>query len=1048
MLHCLCNHYEFPQDGRLTNKHNKTPFHLALQGKRNETSEKVCLVLSECNIDPNVVDGEGRKAGSHIKTSKDRRLRILQEAAQKFKGRQQRPALKTKGKRKKHGKSRKAHSSSIPVEPDVKLLESSELDGSEPPGLDYSTTQSASIMEDLTLVHVKAHLKSVLAKSDSYFTLELKRQLKSTVSRPTIVTRHDGQQEKTTKDVLAPPDTKIQPETSETEKELHQSPVEPLCGSTFPEFEDLPWEVECPEKVVKFFKDKRIPRQLQEQTVRKIQMLANGEWRKKLSKPVSTKVQHLYEARITKSARLLWEVVIQFSPRCSAKSDQESPGSVRHVYSEVIRVWDIVLDHDNIDICIRNIERSHELGYKACDVARDKLVPLAIHGPTNERLPQRYLLTSEFEAASLKNEGREVIQYAPAASTKEGEFNVITFYSFSSAAVKSMLEGENARRDFPFKEWREEHDIITMPDDSESILLLGRSGTGKTTCCLYRMWNRFQTYWSCARNSGPLLPKMVYGSSQENERAYDSEAAAVPPDPSDAVGPCERDEGLTVDLVTTDCIPDQVGAQDQNSLPELSRAVISNNLEHLHQVFVTKNHVLCTQMKKRFFDMASSSKLAENHMAFEDEALPCSIAMISDLNYPLFVTSRQFLVLLDHSLGDGKNFFSRKSDGTLAVKIISSDYDHENPDTIVDIFESDTDEHDAGEEGDYERHVQPSEGKVSKRTEVTASYFANVIWPKISYNCIDKRTDPMLVWMEIKSFIKGSRQAMETQSGYMTEKEYEDLGRKLAPNFVAKRSEVYMIFKRYHQYMQNHVDLFDECDCVHNIYTRMNDISDLPWSFHHFYVDEVQDFTQAELSLILRCCRNPNGLFLTGDTAQSIMRGIAFRFEDLKSLFHAVQETTMHLKKSAPVVVPRVHSLTINFRSHSGILRLASSVIDLLKEFFPSSFDTLPGDEGMFPGPKPALLYSCTVSDLAVLLRNRKRDASQIEFGAHQAIIVQSEDAKKALPDVLQAGVVLTVFEAKGLEFDDVLLYNFFAHSVVSIALIHHAPLPSITLHG
>jgi len=48
-------------------------------------------------------------------------------------------------------------------------------------------------------------------------------------------------------------------------------------------------------------------------------------------------------------------------------------------------------------------------------------------------------------------------------------------------------------------------------------------------------------------------------------------------------------------------------------------------------------------------------------------------------------------------------------------------------------------------------------------------------------------------------------------------------------------------------------------------------------------------------------------------------------------------------------------------------------------------------------------------------------DTTTIEFGAHQVIIVQSEEAKKALPDVLQAGIGLTVFEAKGLELDDVL---------------------------
>ena len=50
-------------------------------------------------------------------------------------------------------------------------------------------------------------------------------------------------------------------------------------------------------------------------------------------------------------------------------------------------------------------------------------------------------------------------------------------------------------------------------------------------------------------------------------------------------------------------------------------------------------------------------------------------------------------------------------------------------------------------------------------------------------------------------------------------------------------------------------------------------------------------FSQAELCLLMRCCRRPNDMFFTGDTAQSIMRGIAFRFEDLKSLFYHMSQT-------------------------------------------------------------------------------------------------------------------------------------------------------------
>lgn len=48
-----------------------------------------------------------------------------------------------------------------------------------------------------------------------------------------------------------------------------------------------------------------------------------------------------------------------------------------------------------------------------------------------------------------------------------------------------------------------------------------------------------------------------------------------------------------------------------------------------------------------------------------------------------------------------------------------------------------------------------------------------------------------------------------------------------------------------------------------------------------------------------------------------------------------------------------------------------------------------------------------------------------------QVILVANEMAKEKIPEELELALVLTVYEAKGLEFDDVLLYNFFTDSEV-----------------
>ena len=71
-----------------------------------------------------------------------------------------------------------------------------------------------------------------------------------------------------------------------------------------------------------------------------------------------------------------------------------------------------------------------------------------------------------------------------------------------------------------------------------------------------------------------------------------------------------------------------------------------------------------------------------------------------------------------------------------------------------------------------------------------------------------------------------------------------------------------------------------------------------------------------------------------------------------------------------------------------------------------------------------SLLNTLTSEDLP------HRMSSSFEFGAHQ---VQTVEVKRSLPEVLCAGIVLTVYEAKSLEFNVVYLYNFFTDSSVNM---------------
>ncbi|WAR27596.1 TRNK1-like protein [Mya arenaria] len=592
------------------------------------------------------------------------------------------------------------------------------------------------------------------------------------------------------------------------------------------------------------------------------------------------------------------------------------------------------------------------------------------------------------------------------ASSNDTEYHILKFYSFSSILVSHVLQNIETKVDFPFRVTDLEHAIINL-ESRAPILLLGRSGTGKTTCCMYRLWSQFHKYWMKAREAdAPLLPRCVEFVHQEMVEILSEDEEEEPEEDSNT-GRYES-EGATARTSTPD---PGVEPEDQMAEGDMS-------YDHLHQVFITKNAVLCNEVQKNFNELSHADDLMVEHVQHEDEALPPRLQDVEDYGFPMFVTSRQLLLMLDASIGQ-PYFFDRKEDGSLKVDIAGWT-DLDGPLSFLPLLHEDSDAEDEAEE-----YIEEEE-EVEEIQSGASGKKLKEIWPRIKKKAI---YHPSLVWTEIMSFIKGSFEALSKPNGYLEKEEYFKLGRKRAPNFSEERDSIYSYFLKYEHFKKQN-SLFDETDLVHDTFRRLRVLKWRPWVIHQIYVDETQDFTQAELCLLIRLCQNPNDMFLTGDTAQSIMRGISFRFSDLRSLFFQAKESMQAMGKTSAVEVPKqVYQLTHNYRSHAGILSLATSILELMVEFFPESFDRLQPDQGLFHGPQPILLESCSFGDLAVLLRGNRRKTSHIEFGAHQAILVVNDAARESIPEELRLGLVLTIYEAKGLEFDDVLLYNFFKDS-------------------
>ncbi|KAH9496679.1 TPR and ankyrin repeat-containing protein 1 [Bulinus truncatus] len=821
-------------------------------------------------------------------------------------------------------------------------------------------------------------------------------------------------------------------------------------------FDNLAWDVECTEDVWNILRSRKEKRAPSEQNtednpqkksrkeklsdsvkkiiVKYIYQLAKGQWRPHLQRRVKgiPDTLNLFKIQLPQGACLLWELAVAFSPRLSESAenllamepsiDDDTALKRGRVYSELIRVWNVVLTQSEVEHFVRKIVRSHQRG-KEC-IIQKKLKGINSfeipNSSTSDRFPNLYIETINDKVSNEKDKHLE-LTYFPPASAHRNEFHILKFYSFSSTLVSSILSNTDSKVDFPFRVTDIEHAIISL-DSNTPLLLLGRSGTGKTTCCLYRLWGMFLCYWEQAMKFNiPLIPREVPELLQlENggDVATPEVKESKPDQASKESSPIDEGAMLDDDV--------EEGEEDEND--EIL-------YEHLHQMFVTKNPVLCTEVEKNFLKLRHASTILHMHNTAAKKILPNTLQEVDDVYFPLFLTSRQLLLMLDASI-DGEPFFPRNEDLALKVEIpgwgTQEDIFNIAPlihDFFMDSSDEDDDEDIPKKAKNPNSHSYRGQMKVNLRRECTYDVFASDIWPKIAKK-VQLDCHASLAWMEIMSFIKGSYEALNTDNGYLDKAQYLDLGRKRAPNFTGDRAKIYEAFLFFNNFKQQHF-LFDEADLVFKLYARLRTMTYIPWTLHEIYVDETQDFTQAELALLISLSLDPNKMFLTGDTAQSIMRGISFRFIDLKSLFYYAKESAKENENYlASIKVPqKVHQLRYNYRSHTGILSLASSVLDLLIEFFPESFDPLQKDQGMFAGPKPVVIESCSPADLALLLTGNRRKTSHIEFGAHQAILVVNDGAKERIPEELRTGIVLTIFESKGLEFDDVLIYNFFKDS-------------------
>ena len=231
----------------------------------------------------------------------------------------------------------------------------------------------------------------------------------------------------------------------------------------------------------------------------------------------------------------------------------------------------------------------------------------------------------------------------------------------------------------------------------------------------------------------------------------------------------------------------------------------------------------------------------------------------------------------------------------------------------------------------------------------------------------DTPLDPLVIWTQIRSFIKGSIEAVQ-KGRPLDKEEYMQLGEKQCRLTMEMKECAYAAFLSYNAQLASS-GLWDDCDRVFSILKLIKSLSPESinaFQFSRIYVDEIQDYTQAQLALFFTLCKE-RSLFLAGDNAQSVEEGVDFRFQDLRAVAHSLYNGDRRYIPEKPLNVNK------NFRSHAGILNLAAAVLERLFTTFPASTHKLPPDEGIFLGPRPGVFNFVEKDGLKALLQRNPK---------------------------------------------------------------------------
>ena len=266
-------------------------------------------------------------------------------------------------------------------------------------------------------------------------------------------------------------------------------------------------------------------------------------------------------------------------------------------------------------------------------------------------------------------------------------------------------------------------------------------------------------------------------------------------------------------------------------------------------------------------------------------------------------------------------------------------------------------------------------------------------------------SDAHRLYEEFRGVITGSI----IDKPWLNREDYMGLGVRQSIYLDNERELVYTLFEKYLTFLKDN-GYYDPNILAHDYLRHVHPIYDF------IVVDEVQDITNIQLQLILRGLKKAGHFILCGDSNQ-IVHPNFFSWSNIKSMLYSGE--AMEVQKLTRV-------LQSNFRNSTAVTDLANKLLRIRQKRF-GSIDRESTYLMNSQSEQPGEIVFVKDTDRAKKELNQK-----IRRSTKFAVLVMRDEDKAAVRQFFDSPLLFSIQEAKGLEYENVVLVNFVSNERAS----------------